>query len=153
MTPLQLIVRSYVDLLGKSMTFHDLQPVGDTMARATNDVREINYLVYPGINLVVGSANFLVMPLLLAPQYDWQLDDNRLRHRRAAGALPPARAPPAPVEVGDAERRRRPRRQGPRPRHRQTLAADQTVLSPTTSLQSRTSRALMPKCPCRPDPT
>lgn len=63
----------YVDLLGKSMTFHDLQPVGDTMARATNDVREINYLVYPGINLVVGSANFLVMPLLLAPQYDWQL--------------------------------------------------------------------------------
>lgn len=63
----------YVDLLGKSMTFHDLQPVGDTMARATNDVREINYLVYPGINLVVGSANFLIMPLLFAPRYDWQL--------------------------------------------------------------------------------
>ena len=32
----------YVSLLGKSMTFHNLQPVGDTMARATNDVREIN---------------------------------------------------------------------------------------------------------------
>lgn len=63
----------YVDLLGKSMTFHDLQPVGDTMARATNDVREINFLVYPGINLVVGSANFLIMPLLFAPRYDWQL--------------------------------------------------------------------------------
>jgi ATP-binding cassette subfamily B protein len=30
----------YLSLLGKSMTFHDLQPVGDTMARATNDVRE-----------------------------------------------------------------------------------------------------------------
>ena len=29
----------YLSLLGKSMTFHDLQPVGDTMARATNDVR------------------------------------------------------------------------------------------------------------------
>ncbi|HBY08934.1 MAG TPA: ABC transporter ATP-binding protein, partial [Chloroflexi bacterium] len=28
----------YVSLLGKSMTFHSLQPVGDTMARATNDV-------------------------------------------------------------------------------------------------------------------
>jgi ATP-binding cassette subfamily B protein len=63
----------YLSLLGKSMTFHDLQPVGDTMARATNDVREINLMMYPGINLVVGSANFLVMPLILAPRYDWRL--------------------------------------------------------------------------------
>lgn len=63
----------YVSLLGKSMTFHDLQPVGDTMARATNDVREINLMMNPGINLVVGSANFMIMPLLLAPRYDWQL--------------------------------------------------------------------------------
>ncbi len=30
------------------MTFHSLQPVGDTMARATNDVREINFLFSPG---------------------------------------------------------------------------------------------------------
>ncbi len=29
----------YLSLLGKSMTFHNLQPVGDTMARSTNDVR------------------------------------------------------------------------------------------------------------------
>ncbi|CUS05507.2 ABC transporter related [Candidatus Promineifilum breve] len=63
----------YISLLGKSMTFHDLQPVGDTMARATNDVRELNLMMNPGINLVVGSANFLVMPLLLAPRYHWQL--------------------------------------------------------------------------------
>ena len=35
----------YVSLLGKSMTFHSLQPVGDTMARATNDVREINFML------------------------------------------------------------------------------------------------------------
>jgi ATP-binding cassette subfamily B protein len=63
----------YLSLLGKSMTFHDLQPVGDTMARATNDVREINLMMYPGINLVIGSANFLVMPLILAPRYDWRL--------------------------------------------------------------------------------
>ncbi len=60
----------YVSLLGKSMTFHDLQPVGDTMARATNDVHEVNLLVYPGINLVIGSAWFMVMPLLFAPRYD-----------------------------------------------------------------------------------
>jgi len=59
----------YVSLLGKSMTFHDLQPVGDVMARATNDVREVNRMLNPGINLVVGSANFLLMPLLVAPRY------------------------------------------------------------------------------------
>ncbi len=60
----------YVSLLGKSMTFHSLQPVGDTMARATNDVREINLMFNPGINLVVGSASFLIMPLLVAPRYN-----------------------------------------------------------------------------------
>lgn len=59
----------YVSLLGKSMTYHSLQPVGDTMARATNDVREINLMFSPGLNLVVGSFNFLVMPLLFAPRY------------------------------------------------------------------------------------
>ncbi len=59
----------YISLLGKSMTFHHLQPVGDTMARATNDVREINLMYNPGINLVVGSGNFLLMPLILAPRY------------------------------------------------------------------------------------
>ncbi|RMG99188.1 MAG: ABC transporter ATP-binding protein [Chloroflexi bacterium] len=63
----------YVSLLGKSMTFHDFQPVGDTMARATNDVHEINFMLNPGINLVVGSANFMLMPVVLAPRYDWQL--------------------------------------------------------------------------------
>jgi ATP-binding cassette subfamily B protein len=57
----------YVSLLGKSMTFHNLQPVGDTMARATNDVREINLMFNPGINLVIGSANFLIIPLIIAP--------------------------------------------------------------------------------------
>ncbi len=60
----------YVSLLGKSMTFHSLQPVGDTMARATNDVREINLMFSPGINLVVGSAIFLFMPLIFASRID-----------------------------------------------------------------------------------
>jgi ATP-binding cassette, subfamily B, bacterial len=59
----------YISLLGKSMTFHSLQPVGDTMARATNDVREINLMFSPGFNLVIGSANFLLMPLIFAPRY------------------------------------------------------------------------------------
>ncbi len=59
----------YVSLLGKSMTFHSLQPVGDTMARATNDVREVNFLFSPGLNLVIGSAVFMLMPLIMAPRY------------------------------------------------------------------------------------
>jgi ATP-binding cassette subfamily B protein len=59
----------FVSLLGKSMTFHNLQPVGDTMARATNDVREINFMFSPGINLVIGSANFILLPILMAPSY------------------------------------------------------------------------------------
>lgn len=63
----------YISLLGKDMTFHALQPVGDTMARATNDVHELNLMLYPGINLVIGSANFLLMPVILAPGYHWQL--------------------------------------------------------------------------------
>jgi len=59
----------YISLLGKSMTFHNIQPVGDTMARATNDVREINFMFSPGINLVVGSFTFLIMPFFYAPRY------------------------------------------------------------------------------------
>ncbi len=59
----------YLSLLGKSMTFHSLQPVGDTMARATNDVREVNYMFSPGANLVIGSFMFLVMPFIAAPRY------------------------------------------------------------------------------------
>lgn len=63
----------YSSLLGKSMTFHNLQPVGDTMARSTNDVRQVNYLFSPGLNMVIGSFNFLIMPLFLAPRYHWSL--------------------------------------------------------------------------------
>jgi ATP-binding cassette subfamily B protein len=59
----------YLSLLGKSMTFHNLQPVGDTMARATNDVREVNYMFSPGINLAVGSIIFLMMPIFVAGRY------------------------------------------------------------------------------------
>jgi ATP-binding cassette subfamily B protein len=59
----------YISLLGKSMTFHNLQPVGDTMARATNDVREVNFMFSPGLNLVIGSLLFLVMPLFYSVRY------------------------------------------------------------------------------------
>ncbi len=53
----------YGELLGKSMAFHDNQAIGDIMARATNDVREINLMFNPGLNMVIGSAAFLIMPL------------------------------------------------------------------------------------------
>ena len=59
----------YVNLLGKSMTFHNLQSVGDLMARATNDVREVNYMFSPGFNLVIGSLNFLLIPVIVGPTY------------------------------------------------------------------------------------
>lgn len=63
----------YLSLLAKSMTFHNLQPVGDTMARSTNDVREVNYMFSPGVNLVVGSFMFILMPLFFGPTYHWSL--------------------------------------------------------------------------------
>lgn len=63
----------YASLLGKSMRFHDGYPTGEMMARATNDVRELALLVAPGLNLVVGSANFLIVPILVAPSIHPQL--------------------------------------------------------------------------------
>ncbi|MEX1020833.1 MAG: ABC transporter ATP-binding protein, partial [Litorilinea sp.] len=57
----------YASLLGKSMGFHDLRPTGEIMARATNDVRELALMITPGLNLVFGSANFLLLPVLVAP--------------------------------------------------------------------------------------
>ncbi len=58
----------YASLLGKSMSFHDLQPVGEIMARVTNDVREMNFMMNPGMNLIVGSGMFLIAPLIAAPR-------------------------------------------------------------------------------------
>lgn len=54
----------YMSLLGKSQTFHDRQRIGDIMARATDDVRQLNFMLNPGINLVIGSSIFLVVPLI-----------------------------------------------------------------------------------------
>ncbi len=63
----------YLSLVGKSMSFHDQQAAGDLMARATNDVREINLLFNPGMNLVIGSLMFMVAPFLLVPSIHPQL--------------------------------------------------------------------------------
>jgi ATP-binding cassette subfamily B protein len=63
----------YASLLGKSMSFHDLRPTGEIMARATNDVRELALMMAPGINLVLGSGAFLITPILVAPTIAPQL--------------------------------------------------------------------------------
>ena len=57
----------YASLLGKDMTYHAFTPVGEIMARVTNDVRELNLMMNPGVNLIVGSGMFLIMPLVVAP--------------------------------------------------------------------------------------
>jgi ATP-binding cassette subfamily B protein len=57
----------YVSLLGKSMDFHDFQPTGEIMARVTNDVRELNLMMNPGLNLIIGSSMFILVPLFVAP--------------------------------------------------------------------------------------
>ncbi len=63
----------YGALLGKSMGFHDRHATGDLMARATNDVRELALMIAPGLNLVLGSGNFLLVPLFVAPSIHPQL--------------------------------------------------------------------------------
>ncbi len=63
----------YGSLIGKSMSFHDMQPTGDLMARAANDVREINLMFNPGINMVIGSGYFILMPLFVAPTIELEL--------------------------------------------------------------------------------
>jgi ATP-binding cassette, subfamily B, bacterial len=63
----------YANLLGKSMTFHTMYPVGDIMSRATNDVHELNLMFSQGINMIVGSGMFLFFPLFTAPALHPQL--------------------------------------------------------------------------------
>jgi ATP-binding cassette, subfamily B, bacterial len=63
----------YSNLLGKSMNFHDKRPIGEIMARVTNDVRELNLMMNPGFNLIFGSGMFLIMPLIYTPLISWQL--------------------------------------------------------------------------------
>jgi ATP-binding cassette subfamily B protein len=53
----------YVSLLGKSQTFHSRQRIGDLMARATNDVRQLNFMFSPGLRLIFSSLMSLVMPI------------------------------------------------------------------------------------------
>jgi ATP-binding cassette, subfamily B, bacterial len=63
----------YAELLGKSSTFHQRQRVGDVMARAANDVRQLNPMMNPGISLITGSALGILVPLLFVATIDPRL--------------------------------------------------------------------------------
>ncbi len=54
----------YISLLGKSQTFHNRQRVGDIMARATNDVRQLNPMMNPGVALITESVIGIIAPLV-----------------------------------------------------------------------------------------
>jgi ATP-binding cassette subfamily B protein len=54
----------YLSLLGKSQSFHDRQAIGDIMARATNDVRFLNFLINPGITNLVYALNSIFVPII-----------------------------------------------------------------------------------------
>ncbi len=58
----------YVSLLGKSQTFHGRQRIGDIMARATNDVRALNFMFSPGLMLIVDSIMGIIAPFVLISQ-------------------------------------------------------------------------------------
>ena len=63
----------YVSLLGKSQTFHDRQQVGDVMARAANDVRQLNPMMNPGVALILDSMSSLVVPIVFIAFIDVRL--------------------------------------------------------------------------------
>ncbi len=63
----------YLNLLGKSQTFHNRQQIGDIMARATNDVRQLNAMMNPGVSLILDSGLSLVIPLIFIGLLNVQL--------------------------------------------------------------------------------
>lgn len=63
----------YLSLLSKSQTYHNQQRVGDIMARATNDVRQLNPLMNPGVSLILDSSLALVVPIIFIGFINWRL--------------------------------------------------------------------------------
>lgn len=63
----------YISLLGKSQTFHNRQRVGDIMARASNDVRQLNPMLNPGVALITDSMLSIFIPLIFIGFIDVRL--------------------------------------------------------------------------------
>ncbi len=54
----------YVSLLGKSQTFHNRQRVGDIMARAVNDMKQLTDMVVPGFDIIFDSFTSLTVIII-----------------------------------------------------------------------------------------
>src|SRR6185436_2207446 len=63
----------YTSLLGKSQTFHDRQRVGDIMARATDDMYQLNGMINPGILFISETIFGLAIPMLWIATINLQL--------------------------------------------------------------------------------
>ncbi|HEX2621489.1 MAG TPA: ABC transporter ATP-binding protein, partial [Phototrophicaceae bacterium] len=63
----------YTSLLGKSQTFHNRQRVGDIMARATDDVNQMNAMINPGVLFISDTTLGIFMPLLMIAMLDYHL--------------------------------------------------------------------------------
>src|SRR5437764_7623020 len=62
----------YLNLLGKSQTFHNRQRVGDIMAGAANDMTQLSNMIVPGVDSIFDSFTSLFITLvfigLILPQ-------------------------------------------------------------------------------------
>lgn len=63
----------YVSLLGKSQTFHNRQRVGDIMARATDDMKQLNFMINPGVLFICETVMGLAVPILYISLINWRL--------------------------------------------------------------------------------
>src|SRR5258706_10077804 len=63
----------YGSLLGKSQTFHNRQRVGDIMARATDDVQQLNGMMNPGVSIILETALGIVIPIVFIASINPQL--------------------------------------------------------------------------------
>ena len=63
----------YLNLLGKSQTFHNRQRVGDIMARANNDMMRLSDMIVPGMDVQIDSSVSLIVTLVFIAVLNWQL--------------------------------------------------------------------------------
>ncbi|WP_207782257.1 ABC transporter ATP-binding protein [Phytoactinopolyspora limicola] len=63
----------YLNLLGKSHTFHNRQRVGDLMARVANDIRQLSQMVNPGLDQIIDSSMQGFIALLFIAAIDHRL--------------------------------------------------------------------------------
>ncbi len=63
----------YRNLLGKSQSFHSQQRVGDIMARATDDVQQLNGMMNPGVAITIETLVGIIVPLIYTATLRFEL--------------------------------------------------------------------------------